>query len=123
MGNEVYRKTVSLRCRLWINSDGKTFLGEGRALLLEKIDEYGSIKKAAESLKMSYKQAWDLIQEMNSCLKEPLVITVRGGKDNGGTKLTETGRKSLILFKNIQEDVKHYLKKHSDYKELEKLLS
>lgn len=44
--------------RIWIvDRSMKDFVGEGRIELLEKIDELGSIAKAAKAMRMSYKAA------------------------------------------------------------------
>ncbi|MGC9258095.1 winged helix-turn-helix domain-containing protein, partial [Desulfurella sp.] len=55
--------------RIWIDIDNKNFLGKGKVELLKKIDEYGSISKAAKDMKMSYKAAWDIVKEINTLAK------------------------------------------------------
>ncbi|MBQ7676461.1 MAG: LysR family transcriptional regulator, partial [Campylobacter sp.] len=50
-----------IKSRLWIEKDGKNFLGHGKVELLEKIKEHGSINAAAKAMKMSYKAAWDAV--------------------------------------------------------------
>ncbi len=97
------RATQGYRCRgrIWIEDSGKTFLGYGRVHLLEKIREYGSISRAAQSMKMSYKHAWDLVDSMNSHAATPLVKTSKGGKGGGGTQLTAAGEKAVENFKNL----------------------
>jgi molybdate transport system regulatory protein len=52
-----YRVTGSL----WIECEGERFFGPGRVELLERIEETGSINKAAKEMGMSYKKAWELI--------------------------------------------------------------
>ncbi|MBU1639478.1 MAG: LysR family transcriptional regulator, partial [Proteobacteria bacterium] len=54
------------RGRVWLEGMDGTFIGYGRAMLLERIKEYGSISKAAKSMDMSYKHAWDLIKSMQN---------------------------------------------------------
>ena len=41
------------------------YIGPGKVLLLEKINETGSISKAAESIGLSYRKAWRLVNELN----------------------------------------------------------
>ncbi|MDB5009314.1 MAG: molybdenum-binding protein, partial [Mucilaginibacter sp.] len=54
-----------LNGRLWIETANGKLLGLGRVELLERIKASGSIRQAAMQMKMSYKQAWDMINYMN----------------------------------------------------------
>ena len=76
--------------------------GPGKADLLELIAETGSIGKAASRMKMSYMRAWSLVQTMNRCFKQPLVLATHGGEGGGGAKLTETGHKVLALYQQME---------------------
>ncbi|MGC8872795.1 MAG: winged helix-turn-helix domain-containing protein [Caldimicrobium sp.] len=100
-----------LKGKIWIEGKEGTFLGIGRAQLLEKIKECKSISKAAKTLNMSYKKAWDLIDSMNKQAKNPLVITKVGGAGGGRTELTEEGEKILNQFKELYEEFKKFLEK------------
>lgn len=72
-------------------------MGAGRAELLKTIDEKRSLRKACQTLGISYKHAWMMLKKMNDALGEPAVVTVRGGKDQG-TFLTDLGRKLLAEY-------------------------
>ncbi len=48
--------TYKIKSKIWIESDGKILLGEGRVQLLKAIKETGSLSKAAKKLNMSYKK-------------------------------------------------------------------
>ncbi|MFZ5776373.1 MAG: winged helix-turn-helix domain-containing protein [Thermodesulfobacteriota bacterium] len=87
------------RGRLWLEGQEGTFLGYGRVVLLERIEELGSIAKAARSMEMSYKHAWDLIDSMTRQAGCPLVETSRGGKGGGGARLSAAGREAIALFR------------------------
>ena len=102
------------RGRIWIENNGETFLGFGRIVLLERVQEYGSISQAARSMKMSYRHAWDLIASMNCQAKEPLVVTNKGGKGGGGTILTEAGEKMITQFANLHARLITFLEKESN---------
>ena len=97
---------ISLRARIWLDMGGETFLAPGRATLLERIEEYGSITKAAKSMEMSYRHAWLLVDDMNKKAESPLVVRVTGGKGGGGTKLTEDGKKMLEKFGALQGKIR-----------------
>ena len=77
-------------------------LGPGKAQLLGLIHKSGSITKAAHEMGMSYMRAWTLIQTMNACFREPLVITSKGGKKGGGgAQLTGTGHAAVALYEEM----------------------
>ncbi|MEF3254635.1 MAG: LysR family transcriptional regulator [Deferribacterales bacterium] len=99
----------ALKGRIWIDANNDTFFSFGRAVLLERIKEYGSISKAAKSMGMSYKHAWDLIDSMNKHSKYPIVEKTAGGKKGGGTRLTIYGEELLNIFWNIQNNFKKFL--------------
>jgi molybdate transport system regulatory protein len=77
--------------------------GPGKADLLERIAETGSIGQAASRMKMSYMRAWSLIQTMNHCFKQPLVLATHGGEGGGGAELTATGRRVLDLYRRMEK--------------------
>lgn len=100
-----------VKSRIWILTENGTFLGEGRIELLNKIDEFGSISKAAKAMKMSYKKAWELVNSMNTQCKEPVVVGKIGGKDGGGSVLSETGKRMVIQFNKLNQETIEYLNK------------
>ncbi|MCD6199613.1 MAG: LysR family transcriptional regulator [Deltaproteobacteria bacterium] len=100
-----------LKGRIWIEGTSGTFLGYGRVVLLERIAEFGSISKAAKSMGMSYRHAWELVDSINRQARRPLIETSVGGKKGGGTKLTEAGREAVEGFWNIYEKFKRFLNK------------
>lgn len=87
-----------------------TFLGYGRIILLERIREYGSITKAAKSMKMSYRHAWELVDSMNKQASRPLVEAATGGKNGGGARITAEGERAIVLFWELYDDFQAYLK-------------
>ncbi len=71
---------IKLDSSLWIDKNKKGFLGKGRIELLKQIDEQGSLSRAAKAMKMSYKAAWDSLNEMKELSDEELIISNSGGK-------------------------------------------
>lgn len=100
----------SLNGRSWISKGNETFLGYGRVVLLERIMKYGSITKAAKSMAMSYRNAWELVDSMNKQANKPLVDLYTGGKGGGGAVVTKYGEKSIALFWKIQNDFNDFFK-------------
>ncbi|KAA0994036.1 LysR family transcriptional regulator [Dyadobacter sp. UC 10] len=94
-------RKVSLLVRHWVFVDEVKFFGPGRLELLEKIQETGSIVQAAKAMGMSYKKAWAMVDHMNTHGQQPYVITHKGGQQGGGTELTETAKKVIEAYKNL----------------------
>lgn len=108
------KKSVVLRVRCWVDIDGVKFFGPGRADLLQRVLDYGSIAKAAESMGMSYKKAWAMIDEMNAMAKSPYVITNTGGLKGGGTEVTEVGKKAITTFNKFNDKILSLIKSETD---------
>lgn len=98
-----------IKSKIWIESNGQILLGEGRVSLLKAIDETGSLNKAAKHLKMSYKKAWGLIDDVNSRAEKSVVTKNIGGKSGGGTVLTPYGKTLVETFDEINENCWKYL--------------
>lgn len=92
-----------IKGNIWIECNDTAFIGAGRILLLERIKQYGSITSAAKSMKMSYRQAWELVDSMNKQSKKPVVITTSGGEGGGGSKITKEAEKAIMIFKDLNE--------------------
>jgi len=78
------------------------YIGPGRADLLERIAETGSIAAAGKAMGMSYKRAWSLVQALNEGFGAPLVEASRGGSAQGGAALTAPGREALARYRHMQ---------------------
>ncbi len=98
-----------IKSRIWIESEHGVFLGEGRVRLLKAIAKTGSLSKAAGSLNMSYKKAWNLLDSMNKISDESLVITSTGGKGGGGASITAYGEKIIKVFDDINQKCWEFL--------------
>jgi molybdate transport system regulatory protein len=94
------RAKTSLHLRL--DFGGERSLGPGKIRLLELIDETGSISAAGRALKMSYRQAWLLIDELNRMFREPLVTSQIGGGGGGGAALTKAGTRVIRAYRDIE---------------------
>ncbi|MCF5469141.1 TOBE domain-containing protein [Pseudomonas syringae] len=73
-----------------------------RIALLQHIAEQGSITRAAKSAGLSYKAAWDAIDELNNLAQKPLVERSVGGRGGGGAKLSVEGERVLRLYQRVQ---------------------
>jgi molybdate transport system regulatory protein len=86
--------------RIRIHFPGGSWIGPGKADLLQGIAETGSILAAGKRMGMSYRRAWGLVDAMNAMFSEPLVTASRGGSDRGGAALTDTGAEVLRLYRS-----------------------
>jgi len=77
--------------------------GPGKADLLDRIAETGSISAAARQMRMSYKRAWQLVDEMNHMFTQPLIEAAPGGVRGGGATLTPLGARIAAAYRRIQE--------------------
>ena len=104
-------RDMQIRCKFWFESTRGYVFGKGTYQLLKAIEDGGSISGAAESLGMSYRHAWGIIKDAESNMGRKLVISVRGGRMGGETKLTEYGRNLLREYEKY-EDLFEYVIKH-----------
>jgi molybdate transport system regulatory protein len=77
-------------------------LGPGKVELLEELALTGSLTRAAQKMGLSYMRAWQLVQMMNRCFREPLVALERGGKRGGGAHLTKAGGTVVRLYRRLE---------------------
>lgn len=98
---------------LWIEIDGEPVFGPGRVELLERIMQTGSIRQAAIQMEMSYRQAWQMIDHMNSHFSEPVLISQRGGKGGGNAQVTAKGMQAIKQFKNFHHHFHQLLAEQS----------
>jgi molybdate transport system regulatory protein len=108
MNTAMGEKNYTIRFRLWIDEASGPFLGLGRVILLEKIKETGSITNAAKEMKMSYRQAWQLVQEMNERSTSPLVLKKLGGKGGGGASISKEAEVLIDKYHQLQLKLKRY---------------
>ena len=107
--------------KIRIQIKNEFYIGPGKILLLEKIGEKGSISKAAESIGLSYKKAWKLIDELNRHSSKKLVYAKSGGKGVRGSQLTNEGEIFIKIFRNIESKLTKLTIKEK--KDLESLFS
>ena len=107
-------KGKQLRVRCWIDLDGERFFGPGRAELLQLIHETGSISKAAKSMGMSYKKAWEMVEGLNANGRKPYVIAHKGGEKGGGTEVTSTGLEMLAAYQKLSDKLYSIVDKNMD---------
>ncbi len=96
------KSATGIKPRIRILAGDEIALGPGKIDLLEAIERNGSISKAARDIRMSYKRAWDMVDTMNRCFKQPLVEGAAGGKGGGGARLTPLGVRMARLYRDME---------------------
>jgi molybdate transport system regulatory protein len=97
---------IVVKSKVWLEKDGKLLMGWGRATLLERIDQLGSISAAARSMKLAYRNAWLWVEAMNRLAPHPLVVKSTGGSRGGYARLTEEGRTIIKEYKEKRARVR-----------------
>lgn len=90
--------------RLSIRLDlaGGARIGPGKIALLEEIARSGSISAAGRGLKMSYRRAWELVEDLNRHLGVAVLETAAGGSGGGGARLTVAGQTLVAQYRAIE---------------------
>lgn len=91
---------VSMTLRIDLGAAGA--IGPGKIRLLELVGETGSISAAGRAMGMSYRQAWLLIDSLNSAFREPATVTLSGGAKGGGAELTPFGTTLIRTYRTIE---------------------
>ncbi|MCX6009958.1 MAG: LysR family transcriptional regulator [Chloroflexi bacterium] len=99
-----------VRGRIWVEKDGELYMGWGRVMLLERIEELGSIAAAARSMRLGYRNAWLWIEAMNRLAPAPLVEITTGGVGGRHARLTEEGRKTVSEYKKLRARFQKFLR-------------
>jgi molybdate transport system regulatory protein len=92
----------SHRVSIRLDLAGGARVGPGKVALLEEIARSGSISAAGRTLKMSYRRAWELVEDLNRHLGTPVVATAAGGAGGGGARLTPTGLALVTAYQTIE---------------------
>ncbi|MEZ4291142.1 MAG: winged helix-turn-helix domain-containing protein [Myxococcota bacterium] len=90
------------RLRIRFEFEGRHTLGPGKVQLLEAVGELGSISAAARATGMSYRHAWELLDDVNRCFAGRVLETEAGGRSGGGAQLTDFGRELIRRYRAMQ---------------------
>ena len=93
-------KRYQLSIRIDLADGGR--IGPGKVALLEEIGRAGSISAAGRAMKMSYRRAWQLVEDLNRTVGNPVVETSAGGAGGGGARLTHTGKTLIQEYRALE---------------------
>ncbi len=91
----------SLQIRIGLDPSGR--IGPGKIKLLENIAALGSISAAGRAMGMSYRRAWNLVEEIQGIFGKEVAIRQSGGKHGGGATLTPFGDSIVARFRAIEK--------------------
>ncbi len=83
----------------------KPFFDSQMAMLLSLIDETHSVRAACQRMQISYSSGWNLIRNLESQLKFPLILRSQGGVGGSMSVLSEDGKRLLTLFSGYQAEL------------------
>lgn len=98
------KAAVAVDGALWLRRGGQALGGADRVALLEAIRDTGSMTRAAQAVGISYKTAWDHVQDMHNVAERALVQRSAGGVGGGGTTLTAEGLALIAAFRQVERE-------------------
>ena len=90
----------SLSVRIDLEPGGR--IGPGKIALLEAIAAHGSISAAGRALRMSYRRAWELVEETNAIFGGAVAARQVGGRNRGGATSTPLGLDLVQRFRSVE---------------------
>jgi N-terminal domain of molybdenum-binding protein len=101
---------MELKTKLYLlDEDGEKFMGMGVYWLLEAVDHTSSLRKAAESMDISYSKAYRMVNNLERVLGKEVIDRRKGGSDRQGATLTPFGRRFYQLYGEFQTEAKKML--------------
>lgn len=92
-----------LKIKAQVCLEDRIAIGPGKADLLAAVEREGSIAAAGRSLGISYRRTRDMIDTLNQCWGTAVIVTEKGGKSGGGSRLTEHGLAVLGAYRALDQ--------------------
>lgn len=99
---------LNIQASLRLKGEQKAF-GPGAASLLEGVERFGSLRKSAADMSMSYSKAWTMIKNCERELEISLLNKKIGGKNGGGAELTAEAESLLKRYRAFEREAKGQL--------------
>ncbi len=109
MGLQEEEKSLdfTLKTKLYLtDSEGTQFMGIGVLWLLQHTDSFGSIRKAAAHMDLSYVKAHRMLTELERHLNFKVVDRKKGGDRREGASLTPEGKFFVETYDRFQGKAK-----------------
>jgi molybdate transport system regulatory protein len=92
----------ALTVRFRVDFGTRCSVGIGKIELLEGIARTGSLSQAARDMRMSYRRAWLLLEDMNLSFDHRVAHASVGGRGGGGVVLTEFGSSLVAGYRRLE---------------------
>ena len=92
---------LGVKAKFWLTLGPRTLFGDGKAKLLEAVDELGSLRSAAQSMGMSYRHAWGLLRELDKAAGFAF-LEHRGTGSRTRLRLTKDGRRFIEAYRRFR---------------------
>jgi molybdate transport system regulatory protein len=94
-------RNLGVKAKFWLTLGPRTVFGDGKAKLLEAVDELGSLRAAALSMGMSYRYAWGLLRELDKAAGFAF-LEHSGTGPRTRLRLTEPGRRFIRAYRRFR---------------------
>ena len=94
--------TNNLAVRFRVDFGSRCSVGAGKIELLEGIARTGSLSQAARDMRMSYRRAWLLLEDMNIGFDHAVTHASVGGRGGGGVVLTVFGSRLVAGYRQLE---------------------
>ena len=101
--------TYNLRAKIWLEKENQKVFGDGPWDILKRIEQTGSIRKAAAEINMSYSQAWRLIRMIETNLGCAVLEKKAGGSGGGHSTLTPKAAKLTAAYSSFRSATENSL--------------
>lgn len=102
-----YKNPQKFDLKIRLYNQEKSF-GKGVYELMKKTQSFGSLSGAYKDMKMSNSKAWKILKRAEEDLDMLLVERISGGKDGGGSKLTQEGEELLEKYEKFIQEMNEY---------------
>lgn len=101
--DNLHARRFGLKSKLWLESQGRPIIGARRMVMLQAIQDHGSILQASRATGIPYRRIREAVHYMETALDQTLVLTRRGERDGGYAELTHAAMALLDLFKSLSQ--------------------
>lgn len=101
--------TYNLRAKIWLEKENQKVFGDGPWDILKRIEQTGSIRKAAAEINMSYSQAWRLVRMIETNLGCAILEKKTGGSGGGYSTLTPQAAKLTAAYGSFRSAAENSL--------------
>ena len=99
---------MDVKIKIYFTHNDEQFMGIGVYWLLLGIKKYGSIRRAAEDMHLSYVKALGMLNTLEETLDNKILNRKKGGDSREGATLTTKGEQLVHLYEEYQQKIKSF---------------